>query len=165
MFQAVKTTNMEGAAMNFKSKLSGVLIVMIISLLIGNIFAGDRKVNWEAFSTNLVVAIKSNHPGLQESAMQRIIQYSESLNVTDAVYDIALVFRFDKNSQMRRLAMVTLSKINTDQSLDYLCQYLKYEDNPSVHKQCCGIIREYYVSKKPDKMDELAIILTESVHN
>lgn len=165
MFQIVKTTNMEGFDMNFKLKISSVLIIMIIAFLVSSLFAGDRKVNWDAFSTNLVVAIKSNHQGLQESAMQRIIQYSDSLIVTDAVYDIALVFRFDKNSQMRRLAMVTLSKINTDQSLSYLCQYLKYEENPSVRQQCCGIIREYYVSKKPDKMDELAIILTESVHN
>ena len=97
--------------------------------------------------------------------MQRIIQYSENLDVTEAVYDIALIFRFDGNSQMRRLAMVTLSKINTDHSLSYLCQYLKYEENSSIRKQCCCIIKDYYVAKKPDKMDELVVVLAESVHD
>ena len=97
--------------------------------------------------------------------MQRIIRYSDSLEITDAVYDVALIFRFDGNPQMRRLAMVTLSKINTDHSLSYLCQYLKYEGNSSIRKQCCVIIRDYYVAKKPDKMDELAVLLTEHVAN
>ena len=146
-------------------KISGALIVILIMLLTGNIFASNGNVNWDAFSNNLIVALKSNHPGLQESAMQRIIRYSDSLEITDAVYDIALIFRFDNNPQMRRMAMVTLSKINTDYSLSYLCQYLKYEDNPSIRKQCCCIIRDYYVSKKPDKMEELAVLLTERVSN
>ena len=97
--------------------------------------------------------------------MQRIIRYSDSLEVTDAIYDIALIFRFDNNPQMRRMAMVTLSKINSDYSLNYLCQYLKYEDNPSIRKQCCCIIRDYYVSNKPDKMDELTVLLTERANN
>ncbi|HES59479.1 MAG: hypothetical protein JW956_14195 [Calditrichaceae bacterium] len=145
--------------------INGALTVILILLLSGTIFAERRKIDWKAFSTNLIVAIHSEHPGLQESAMQRIIQYADSLEITDAVYDIALIFRFDGNSQMRRLAMVTLSKINTDHSLNYLCRYLKYEDNPSIRKQCCCIIRDYYVSKKPDKMDELAVLLTERASN
>ncbi len=146
-------------------KNSGALIVILILLLSSNIFAEKGKVNWEAFSKNLIVALKSNHPGLQESAMQRVIQYTDNLDVTDGVYDIALIFRFDNNPQMRRLAMVTLSKINSDNSLNYLCQYLKYEDNPSIRRQCCCIIRDYYVSKKPDKMDELTGLLTKRATN
>ena len=151
--------------MNYKPKTGITFIVILTLLLICNTFGNERKVNWEAFGANLVVALKSNHPGLQESAMQRIIQYSENLDVTEAVYDIALIFRFDGNSQMRRLAMVTLSKINTDHSLSYLCQYLKYEENSSIRKQCCCIIKDYYVAKKPDKMDELVVVLAESVHD
>ena len=151
--------------MNYKPKTGITFIVILTLLLICNTFGNERKVNWEAFGANLVVALKSNHPGLQESAMQRIIQYSENLDVTEAVYDIALIFRFDGNSQMRRLAMVTLSKINTDHSLSYLCQYLKYEVNSSIRKQCCCMIIVYYVAKKPDKMDELVVVLAESVHD
>lgn len=156
---------MRGIVMNYKPKTGITFIVILTLLLICNTFGNERKVNWEAFGANLVVALKSNHPGLQESAMQRIIQYSENLDVTEAVYDIALIFRFDGNSQMRRLAMVTLSKINTDHSLSYLCQYLKYEENSSIRKQCCCIIKDYYVAKKPDKMDELVVVLAESVHD
>jgi hypothetical protein len=145
--------------MKYKPKISYIIVTVLSLLLISNIFAESRKINWNAFSANLIVAVKSNHSGLQQSAMQRIIQYADSLNVTDAVYDIALIFRFDKNTQMRRLAMVTLSKINTDYSLNYLCRFLKYENNPSIQKQCCCIIRNYYVAKKPDKLDELAMLL------
>ncbi len=145
--------------MKYKLKLYYNIIFVISLLLISNTFAQSRNVNWEAFSTNLVIAVKSNHPGLQQSAMQRIIQYADSLNVTDAVYNIALIFRFDKNKQMRRLAMVTLSKINTDHSLNYLCKYIKYETNSSIRKQCCSIINDYYVAKKPDKLDDLTMVL------
>jgi len=148
--------------MNVSKKFIGVLVVITLLFLITDTQAGNRKVNWDAFSINLVKAMKSNHPGLQESAMQRIIRYSDSLEVTDAVYDIALIFRFDDNPQLRRLAMVTLSEINTDHSMGYLCQYLKYEDNPAIKRQCCGVITNYYVSKKPDKMHELAMVLSDT---
>ena len=151
--------------MRSNTKITGALIVIFIFIFSANIFAEGRKVNWNAFSTNLIVALKSNHRGLQESAMQRIIRYADSLDVAGGVYEIAMIFRFDDNPQMRRLAMVTLSKINTDYSLSYLCQYLKFESNPSIRLQCCKIIRDYYVAKKPDKMDELAGLLTERAHN
>jgi len=141
-------------------KLISAVVLMLVLVLVAETSAQNKKVNWEAFSTNLIVAIKSNHPGLQQSAMQRIIQYADSLDVTKAVYDIALIFRFDDNSRMRRLAIVTLAKINTDHALGYLCQYLKYEKNPAIAKQCCGIINQYYAAKYPEKYQELAVSLS-----
>ncbi|MEJ2052888.1 MAG: hypothetical protein P8X42_03120 [Calditrichaceae bacterium] len=151
--------------MKYLINIKGILILILMLVLVNDIFAGDRKVNWDAFSVNLVVAMKSKNPGLQQAAMQRIIQYTDSLDITDAVYDIALIFGFHNNPKMRRLAMVTLSKINTNHSLNYLCRFLKFENNQAIRNQCCLIIRNYYVAKKPDKMDELTTILTERVRN
>lgn len=145
--------------MKVSKSLSVVFFVILTLFLFTETHAEARKVNWKAFSTNLVVAIKSNHPGLQESAMQRIISYADSLDVSAAVYDIALLFRFDHNPRVRRMAMVTLSKINTEHALGYLCQYLKYEKNLAIRNQCCWIISNYYATRNPEKLKELAILM------
>jgi hypothetical protein len=162
MLTSQRTHKMKGAIMSASKSFICAIIILVMVFFVTDTQAKPHKVNWDAFSINLVIALKSNHPGLQESAMQRIIRYSDSLNVDDAVYDIALIFRFDDNPQLRRLAMVTLSKINTDHSLGYLCQFMKYEDNPAIKKQCCRVITNYYASQKPDKMDELAVLLREA---
>ena len=120
----------------FFSTLLLIAVMSQTSLLM----AQEREVNWKAFSVNLVKALKSDNPGLQQSAMQRIIRYADKLDVDAAVYDIANIFRFDKNSRVRRLAMVTLSSINSDKSMEYLSKYLKYEEEKSIKKQACCII-------------------------
>jgi hypothetical protein len=120
--------------------------------------AFSPNVNWDQFSVNLVKAIKSGHPGLQQSAMQRIIQYSDKLDVKDAVYDIALIFRYDDNPAMRRMALVTLYKIGTDHSVSYLCQNMKFEENDSVKRQCCQAIQRYIADRNVETSDKVVLI-------
>lgn len=117
----------------------------------------ERTVDWEAFSLNLVKAIKSGHPGLQNSAMQQIIRYGDKLNVEDAAWNISRIFRYDDNPQVRRLAMLALHAINTDKCVGYLCQNAKYEDNPQIKKQCRFIIYEYYAANFPQKLDTFTL--------
>ena len=78
------------------SKSFLVLLITALILITTTGFAAEREVNWNAFSKNLVQAIKSGHPGLQQSAMQRIVQYADKLDVEDAVWDIVQIFRFNK---------------------------------------------------------------------
>jgi len=134
----------------FKVIFSTLLIMAVMSQT-SLLMAQQREVNWEAFSVNIVKAIKSDNPGLQQSAMQRIIRYADKLDVNDAVYDIANIFRFDNNPRVRRLAMVTLSSIDTDKSMEYLSKYLKYEEETSIKKQACCIIALHDSLKKMDK--------------
>jgi hypothetical protein len=147
---------MGGAMKNHKF----IILVLIISLSLIFPFsaqAGEHYVNWTLFNLNLVKAIQSNHPGLQQSAMKHIIHYSDSLNAEDAIYPVGQIFRFHKDPQMRRLAMIALSKINNDNALDILCNYSKFEENPSIKRQCCQIIKKYYLANHPEKVKEFEV--------
>ncbi len=144
--------------------LFSVLLIMAVMSQATLLMAQEREVNWKAFSVNLTKAIKSDNPGLQQSAMQRIIRYADKLEVDNAVYDIANIFRFDKNPRVRRMAMVTLSSINSDKSMDYLSRYLKFEEDKAIQKQACCIMalheslktvgKEEYVAEVDENVDE-----------
>lgn len=143
-----------------RTSKSRIIITMLVAcfvlLSMGQVQA--NKVNWEAFSENLVIAIKSGHPGLQNSAMQQIIRYSDSLVIDNAVYPIVQIFRFNDNSRVRRLAMVALAKVNTDKAISYLYKYMKFEDNVAIKHQCCCIINDYCETKSPEKEQEIAAL-------
>ena len=136
--------------------------IAVFSLCILFLFAAfaqaqTRQVNWEAFSVNLVKAIESGHPGLQQSAMQRIIQYADYLNVDEAIYEIGQIFRFNENSKIRRLAMVALFKINNDEALQVLARYMPLEEDSSIKNQGCCILNLYMAEKKAEKEKELVV--------
>lgn len=116
--------------------------------------AGPPPTDWQSFSENLMRALKSEHPGLQNSALQQIIQYADSLDLDDAVYDIALIFRFDDNPRAQRMAAVALYKIHTRESVAYLCQNMKYVRNKSALRQCCAMVNEYCSSLSPKQQQE-----------
>ena len=139
------------------SRINLLTIALAVLFVLSSIVdAHARKVNWEAFSENLVKAIKSGHPGLQQSAMQRIIRYADSLDIKDAVYPLVQIFRFDDNDKVRRLAMVALAKINTDHAISYLYKYMKFEENVMIRHQCVCIINDYCKSQSPKKEHEIA---------
>ncbi len=102
-------------------------------------FAGDKdrlaKVNWDAFSKNLVVAIASENEGLRQSAMQHIITYCDYLDVNDCVFDLVRIYRYHKDQRMRQMAVVTLHKIGNPWSMSFLKRNLKFEDNPTIYRQ------------------------------
>lgn len=137
-------------------KLFLVLFLTGLLSFVSTGFAGDHQVNWDAFSKNLVVAIKSGHPGLQQAAMQRIIQYSDKLDVEDAVWHIAQIFRFNDNPRFRRLALVTLYKINTDKAMKYVNRYIKLEPDKCLQRQGCCILQTYAATKQPEQKDFVA---------
>jgi len=140
-------------------KYSTLFLILLSTVLLSfttSGFAEEPAVNWDAFSENLVIAIKTGNPGLQQSAMQRIIQYADKLNVEDAVWHIAQIFRFDDNPRVRRLALVTLFKINSDKAMNYVSSYIKYEHEKCLKKQGCCILQTYAVAKQLKKQDMVA---------
>ncbi len=136
------------------SKLFAAVILSALFAFSSIAQAQTAKTDWHAFSVNLVKAVKSGNPGLQQSAMQRIIQYADKLDVDNAVYTIARIYGFHPDPRFRRLAMVTLYKINTDKSLAYLQKYLAYEDNESFKRQACRMIQDFKIARKAAKENE-----------
>lgn len=133
--------------MKRSSTFKQAAIILIIAAMTFGLQAQENRTDWKAFSVNLVKAIKSGHPGLQNSAMQRIIQYADKLDVSEAVYHIGRIYGFDINPKVRRLAMITLHKISSDKSMYYLQKYLPLETNPNMRSQCCCILNEYCMAK------------------
>lgn len=136
--------------MKYLNLFSALLLAVILVFATAG-FAGEHQVNWDAFSKNLVEAIKSGNPGLQQSAMQRIIQYSDKLDVEQAVWHIAQIFRFDDNSRFRRLAMVTLYKINSDKAIYYVNKYIPKESEECLKRQDCCILQSYAATQQSEQ--------------
>lgn len=137
-------------------RIIGITIVLVLGIMLiawSNGTAQVAKTNWDAFSKNLVKAIASDNEGLQLSAMGMIIRYSDSLDVDDAVFDIVRIFRNHKNPRVRRLALVTLHKIQNDWSMYFLQRNRKFETDPAILKQSCCIVN-YYLAKKSAKESE-----------
>ena len=118
-----------------------MVLAVLLSLFISQVaFAGDNsrldKVNWEAFSANLV-------KGVKQAAMQHIITYGDRLDVNEAVFDIVRIYRFHKNERFRQMAVVALSKINSDYAAYFLKRSLKFEKNPTIYRQILDYVYRY----------------------
>ncbi|MHB2150845.1 hypothetical protein ACX8XP_17465 [Calditrichota bacterium LG25] len=104
-------------------------------------FAGDRaRPNWDSFGKQLVIALNTPNTGLQVSAMQRIIQYADSLDVYGARYAVMDIFLQSENAHIRRLALVTLNKINSRFDLGYLQLHYPYEKDTMIKKHIAAVL-------------------------
>jgi hypothetical protein len=118
---------------------------------VSNVNAQERKTNWEAFGKNLVKAVATPNEGLQLAAMGMIIRYADSLDVKDAVFDIVRIFRSHKDTRVRRLVMVTLSKIKVEWTMYFLKRNRQFEKDETILKHNYSIVNEYYVEKLMSK--------------
>jgi hypothetical protein len=124
------------------------VLAVLLSLFLSQVaFAGDNsrldKVNWEAFSANLVEGLTMNNDGVRQAALQHIITYEKRLDVNDAVFDIVRIYRFHKNERFRQLAVVALTKVENDYAAYYLKRSLKFEKNPTIHRQILDYVYRY----------------------
>ena len=123
-------------------KMTVILTVLMSFLFIGNLPAVEQSVDWDAFSLNLVQALKSNSEGLQLSAMQLVVKHGDKVWVNDAAYEIYQVFRYHKNNRIRQLALVTLYKMDNAWFKDVLKEDVKTETSPIIKHQMIAIINE-----------------------
>ncbi len=120
------------------------LLLMIINTVTAQ--TTKRIVDWDLVSQNLVIAIQSNNPGVQQAAMRLVIQYADNLNMDDAVLDMMRIYRFNEDSKMRQLALVTLHKIGSEYAMDFAKRNLKFEADEKILKlsqaAICDCIRK-----------------------
>lgn len=120
----------------------------------------ERIINWDLVSENLVVGIYSGNPGVQQAAMRLIIQFADKLNVDDAEREMMRIYRFNDDSNMRQLALVTLHKIKSEYAMDFARRNLKFEDDEKVLKlsqaAVCDCIRKHmFATDNMSQGDEL----------
>jgi len=96
------------------------LAFLLIIINVASAQATERNVDWECVSENLVDALQSNNPGLQQSAMRLIIQYADQVDVDEAVFSLMRLYRHSDDSKVRQMALVTLHKIEDDYAMDFV---------------------------------------------
>ncbi|MBN1559094.1 hypothetical protein JW998_02510 [candidate division KSB1 bacterium] len=144
-------------------KASFILAIVLFSLFAIGATATAAEIDWDAFSKNLIVALKSDNPGLQQSAMCMIIQYADNLTIPrSAVFDIVKVFRSDKNDNVRLLALVTLHKIEDPWAMDFLRRHRQFERQTRVKQLCCCAVNTYYAKKDSLKAEKQEKILVQA---
>lgn len=134
----------------FSSKLIVLIIIGIVMMGLHEVNASD--INWKAFSKNLVKALKSENPGLQQSAMQMVIRYSDWLDVKAAEFDVMRIFRNQKNQAVRQLALMALIGMNSNWAVGFLKTQIEFEEDPIIKKQMLTVTSESF-KKKPAKED------------
>jgi hypothetical protein len=133
------------------------IILLLFTLATSNV-AGERDIDWNRFSQSLVKAFKSGNEGLKQSAMQRIIQYSDQLSVQKAAFQLYNIYRWHKNTQVRQLALVALYKSNNEWAMNQLVKAIKIEKSPVLRRQMIFMIDEYFKNKPINDLNNLVYI-------
>ena len=106
----------------------------------------SQAVDYEAFSKNLVKALKSENQGLQVSAMQQVIKYNDKVNVDDAIIELVRVYRRHSDERFRRLALATISATQNEWALGIVKRDFQFEKNLKVKKMMAAVIGESRLS-------------------
>lgn len=104
------------------------------------------KGQWEAFSKNLVVALKSEHDGLKVAAMGMVIRYSDQVKVNDAVFDVMSIYRTHDDPNMRRMALVALGEMNNDWAIGFLERAVQFEKSDMLRRTIKAVVAEYHAT-------------------
>lgn len=110
--------------------------------------AQERTVDWKSISKNLVLALASENEGLRQSAMEFFVLYSDRLDLNAAVYDVMRVYRNHKNMRVRKLALVTLYKMQNKWAMEFLKIDLRFQESEELKRMVAAIVREYGARKK-----------------
>lgn len=144
-----------------KQKVTSFLLVIAVLVMFLNTASAqssERDVDWDQVSENLVNAIQSNNPGVQQAAMRLVIQFSDKVDVSDALNDIMRIYRFSENTKERQLALVTLHKIRSEYAMDFAKRNMKFETDEKIIKMTTACLNKHNTSSvaSVDNKKELA---------
>lgn len=77
-------------------------------------------------------ALRSNHAGLQESALQLVIQYEDKVATESTIRDLKRLYRTTKDDAMRRMVVVALAKTHHDRAMRFLKRNIQTETSDEV---------------------------------
>jgi hypothetical protein len=136
------------------------LALMLILINSASAQSPEPEYDWESISENLVLGIQSGNPGVQQAAMRMVIQYPEKIDVDDAINDLMHIYRFNDDTKMRQLALVTLHKIGNEYAMDFAKRNLEFESDEKVLKLsqaalCDCAKKNLFVNRELTKSDSL----------
>lgn len=107
-----------------------------------NVAVAEAK--WDVFGDRLVDALQSDHEGLQEAAMRLVIQHGDMVNVKPAVFDVVRIYREHEDENMRRMAVVALSNMDSRWAIRFLQRSEKFEDSPTIQHTIRAVVNMHY---------------------
>ena len=116
--------------------------------LANNSAASEREINWQLVSKNLVRALASENDGLRQSAMTFFTEHADKLDIHGAVYDVMRLYRTHPDLRVRKLALVTLYKMQNKWALEFLKADLRFQNQEELKQMVAAIVQEYQAKKK-----------------
>jgi hypothetical protein len=110
--------------------------------------AQEREINWKLVSKNLVRALASENEGLRQSAMEIYVRHADRLNIEASVYDVMRVYRNHQSPRVKKLALVTLYKMQNKWAIEFLKLDLRFQDDETLKRMVAAILLEYQAKKK-----------------
>ena len=111
--------------------------------LVASEAAAIDAATWKAFSTNLVHALKMDNDGVKVAAMQYVIRYGDKLDVGAAVFDVMRIYRNHKDDDVRRMAVVALSRMQSEGAIGFLRLSVEYEKSETVRHTIQAVVAEH----------------------
>lgn len=96
--------------------------------------------DWANYSHHLVEALKSDHPGLKESALRYAILYQDSVTLKGATISMMKIYRDSDDEGMRRLAVVALGSLDSPLVDGYLTRAAQFEKNPGIARTIRAVV-------------------------
>ena len=88
-----------------------------------------------------------DNDGVKMAAMQYIIRYNDNLDVSVAAIDVARLYRNHKDDNVRRMAAVALSHMQSDWAMGYLRLSANYEKSETVRHTLQAIVAQHEAAK------------------
>ena len=153
-------------------RLSHLVLVALVTVALAAPLQADPPVfptpeptwteaDWQAFSENLVVGLASDNDGLRASALQMIIRYGDRLDVGEAAFDVARIYRDHKNEGMRHLAAVSCVHLKSAWAVSYLRMSEPFEKSERVQHTIRALLAEVDARKGTVEAGKLQMIAGE----
>jgi hypothetical protein len=137
--------NPKGEVIMKKHRVTTYFLVVAFLVMFVNVVSAqssERNIDWDRVSQNLVKALQSDNPGMQQSAMRLVIQFSDKVDVSDAVNNLMRIYRFSENTKERQLALVTLHKIGNEYAMDFTKRNMKFETDEKIKKMATACLSQ-----------------------
>jgi hypothetical protein len=132
-------------------RLSGIIMAAAIALVAmsgSQSLASEKEINWKQVSKNLVRSLASDNEGLRQSAMAFFVEHADKLDINESVYDVMRIYRNHPNLRVRKLALVTLYKMQNKWAMEFLKVDLRFQDEQELKNMVAAIVLEYQAKKK-----------------
>jgi len=99
---------------------------------------------WKSYGEQLEIALASDHLGVQNAALRLVIAYSDNLNLSsEAVVDVMRLYREGSTEQVRRMAVVSLSQINSSAAIGFLRLSFDFEKSETVKSTIGAVLNDF----------------------